>query len=104
MGELNTESYSRPIIEAGAAFDRYQKLEAAQKDAQAKLKAATQARQRTTDIEELNRLSQQVAWLSELVTDLEKQKNEAMKAVTGFTEEHQKGQELMGKTDSKWIN
>ena len=104
MSELSSESYSKPINEAGAAFAHFQQLETAQKEAQAKLKAANQARLRTNKVEDLDRLSQQITWLSEAVSDLEEQKKEAMKAVTGYSEEHQKGRELMGKTDPKWIN
>lgn len=104
MRKPGKESYSEPIHKAGAAFDRFQELEAAQREAAGKLEATTKARLRATKQEDLDRLSEQIKWLSKRVVELEGQKKEAAAAVGHFTKEHERGRELMENTDTKQVN
>ncbi|MCL5775198.1 MAG: hypothetical protein M1333_03225 [Patescibacteria group bacterium] len=104
MGKPENRSYSEPVRKAGEAFDRLQKLEAAQKDLAAKFEALNKARLRTNNPQELDKLRLEMGWLSEQIASLEAEKKQAAGLVGSLMDEHERGQQLLENTDPKRVN
>ena len=98
--------YSEHMHKAGEAYDSFKEAQEKQAELEKQLRAVNQRRLHTpdTDTEQLEQLTRDMQALSEQILFFEGEKARLAAKVGERADLHMKGEELLGKTETKHVN